>query len=136
MGTAETFESAWVALAPAARRCLELAHRSWCDGGLPVGAVLTDAGGAIVAEGRNRAYDPPGGADLLQGTPLAHAELNALAAARTGWDLAVHTLWSSHEPCGMCAAAASGSAWGLDGLWAVVPVNPTGECLWRPRVHR
>ncbi|MFD0276622.1 nucleoside deaminase [Kitasatospora sp. NPDC127111] len=107
MGTTESFESAWAALAPAARRCLELAHRSWLDGGLPVGAVLTDADGAIVAEGRNRAYDPPGGPDLLQGSPLAHAELNALAHARTDWDLGIHTLWSSHQPCEMCAAAAS-----------------------------
>ncbi|MFB7615150.1 nucleoside deaminase [Kitasatospora sp. NPDC056181] len=107
MGTTDSFETAWAALVPAARRCLELAHRSWLDGGLPVGAVLTGADGTVVAEGRNRAYDPPGGAEPLQGTPLAHAELNALAVARTGWDLAAHTLWSSHEPCGMCAAAAA-----------------------------
>ncbi|MEV7021161.1 deaminase [Kitasatospora sp. NPDC093558] len=100
------FATAWASLPPAARRCLELAHRAWLDGGLPVGAVLTDRNGEIVAEGRNRAYDAPGGPDALQGTPLAHAELNALAAARTGWDLATHTLWSSHRPCAMCTAAA------------------------------
>ncbi|MFJ2576077.1 deaminase [Kitasatospora aureofaciens] len=69
--------------------------------------MLTDAAGAIVTQGRNRAYDPPGGPDPLQGTPPAHAELNALARARTGWDLATHTLWSSHRPCAMCAAAAA-----------------------------
>lgn len=45
-------------------------------GGLAVGAVLTDERAEIVAEGRNRAYDPPGGRDILQGSPLAHAELN------------------------------------------------------------
>ncbi|MGV9268933.1 nucleoside deaminase [Kitasatospora sp. NPDC003701] len=105
MGSTGGFDASWAALAPAARRCLEPAHRSWLDGGLPVGAVLADADGVIVTEGRNRAHDPPGGADPLQGAPLAHAELNALARARTPWDLAVHTLWSSHQPCGMCAAA-------------------------------
>ncbi|MFJ9946764.1 deaminase [Kitasatospora sp. NPDC091207] len=104
MANTDGFDASWAALAPGARRCPEPAHRAWLDGGLPVGAVLTDADGVIVAEGRNRAYDPPGGTDPLHGTPLAHAELNALA--RTGWDLAVHTLWSSHQPCGMCAAAA------------------------------
>ncbi|MCX4629798.1 deaminase [Streptomyces sp. NBC_01443] len=41
----------------------------------------------------------------LRGTPLAHAEMNALGAARTGWDLGGTTLWSTQEPCGMCAAA-------------------------------
>ncbi|MER7750720.1 nucleoside deaminase [Kitasatospora sp. NPDC097643] len=107
MGTEEDFAAVWPTLAPAARRCLELAHQAWRAGGLPVGAVLTDADGAVVAEGRNRVYDAPGGTDPLQGTPLAHAELNALARARTPWDLATHTLWSSHRPCAMCTAAAS-----------------------------
>jgi tRNA(Arg) A34 adenosine deaminase TadA len=102
-----TFSTAWAGLDPAARRSLELAYASLAAGGLPVGAVLVDAGGEIVAEGRNRAYDPPGGEEVLQGTPLAHAELNVLAAVRTGRDLADCTLWSSQQPCSMCAAAAA-----------------------------
>jgi tRNA(Arg) A34 adenosine deaminase TadA len=101
-----SFHDAWEKLAPPVRRSLELAHHSLIAGGLAVGAVLTDAQGAIVAEGRNRAYDPPGGSDALQGSPLAHAEMNVLAAARTGWDLSGYTLWSTHEPCPMCGAAA------------------------------
>ncbi|MFC5643747.1 nucleoside deaminase [Kitasatospora cinereorecta] len=99
------FQQAWRELDPAPRRCLELAYDALRCGGLAVGAVVTDPAGRIVAEGRNRAYDPPGGSDVLQGTPLAHAELNALAAVRTGWDLAEHTVWSTQEPCPMCAAA-------------------------------
>ena len=76
-------------------------------GGLPVGAVLVEDG-KVVAEGRNRAYDPGGGgSDVLRGTPPAHAELNALAAVRTEQELAPCTLWSSHQPCSMCAAAAT-----------------------------
>lgn len=102
----EDFTAAWQRLDPAARRCLELAHLSLRGGGLAVGAVLTDEAGALVAEGRNRAYDPRGGDDVLRGTPLAHAEMNALARARTEWELGGHILWSSHEPCAMCAAAA------------------------------
>ena len=102
-----SFDEAWTELTPPVRRSLELAYDSLVAGGLPVGSVLTDARGDIVAEGRNRAYDPPGGADVLQGTPLAHAEMNALAAARTEWDLAGCTLWSTHDPCSMFAAAAA-----------------------------
>ncbi|MFF5973987.1 deaminase [Streptomyces sp. NPDC012769] len=110
-GTNPAFAAAWSDLGPAPRRALELAHLALRTGGLAVGAVLTDESGALVAEGRNRAYDPEAagvgdGAAALVGTPLAHAELNALAGARTGWDLATHTLWSTQEPCAMCAAAA------------------------------
>jgi tRNA(Arg) A34 adenosine deaminase TadA len=86
-------------------RCLELAHESFLAGGLPVGSVLTNSYGERVSEGRNRAYDPAGGTDRLQRTPIAHAEMNALAAVSTGTDLGGLALWSSHRPCLMCAAA-------------------------------
>ena len=46
-------------------RCLELAYESFLAGGLPVGSVITDG------VGRNRAYDPAGGTDRLQRTPIA-----------------------------------------------------------------
>ena len=92
---------------PGLWRSLELAHRSLVSGGLPVGAVLLAADGAVLAEGRNRAYDPPGGDDRLQGSPIAHAELNVLSAVDTGADLTPTTLWSSHRPCEMCSAACS-----------------------------
>jgi tRNA(Arg) A34 adenosine deaminase TadA len=101
------FAEAWPALASPARRCLELAYDSLAAGGLAVGAVLTEERGAILAEGRNRAYDPPGGRDILQGSPLAHAELNVLAAVAEGRRLERCTLWSSQEPCSMCTAAAA-----------------------------
>ena len=103
----DDFAAAWGALDAAPRRALELAHTSLVAGGLPVGGVLADADGRIVAEGRNRAYDPPGGSDVLQGTPLAHAEMNVLAAVTTERNLNSDTLWSTHEPCSMCAAAAA-----------------------------
>jgi tRNA(Arg) A34 adenosine deaminase TadA len=87
------------------RRSLELAHRALRAGGLPVGAVILDGSEKVVAEGRNHAYDPPDGDDPLQGTPLAHAEMNALARIATNADLSASTLWSTHQPCSMCAAA-------------------------------
>jgi len=80
---------------------------SLAAGGLAVGAVLTESNGVIVAEGRNRAYDPPGGSDVLQGTPLAHGEMNVLAAVRTEAELGDCILWSTQEPCSMCSAAAA-----------------------------
>ena len=86
-------------------RCLELAHEAFLAGGLPVGSVLVSREGEHVSEGRNHAYDPPGGPDRLQRTPIAHAEMNALAGVDTTADLGTMTLWSSHQPCLMCAAA-------------------------------
>jgi tRNA(Arg) A34 adenosine deaminase TadA len=97
--------SAWHDAGLGATRSLELAHRALLAGGLPVGAAVLGPDGELVAEGRNRAYDPPGGDDRLQGSPIAHAEMNALARLATGADLSTMTLWSSHRPCAMCAAA-------------------------------
>lgn len=97
--------SAWRDAGLGTTRSLELAHQALLAGGLPVGAVVLNPGGELVAEGRNRAYDPPGGDDRLQGSPIAHAELNALARIATSAELSTFTLWSSHHPCVMCAAA-------------------------------
>jgi tRNA(Arg) A34 adenosine deaminase TadA len=99
------FATAWNALEVGARRSLELAHVTLCAGGLAVGSVIIDAAGTIVAEGRNRAYDPATGTDPLEGTPLAHAEMNALARLATSADPTALTIWSSQQPCSMCAAA-------------------------------
>lgn len=139
-----SFEVAWAVLEPAFRRSLTQAYRTLAAGGLAVGAVLTDPDGSVVAEGRNRAYDPPGGDDALQGTPLAHAEMNALAMARTEWDLSRYTLWSTHQPCAMCDAAAAFLSVGsvrylAPDPWAVAagvpadrraPTSGPGEPVW------
>jgi tRNA(Arg) A34 adenosine deaminase TadA len=101
------FQTAWRDLDPPARRALELAYASLAGGGLACGAVIADPDGRVIAEGRNRAYDRPGGPDALQGTPLAHAEMNAFAAVPIGQELADRTLLSTQEPCAMCAAAAA-----------------------------
>jgi tRNA(Arg) A34 adenosine deaminase TadA len=98
-------EPMWRDADAALLRCLELAHQSFLAGGLPVGSVIVAPGGEKISEGRNRAYDPAGGADRLQRTPIAHAEMNALAGVDTQAELDGMTLWSSHRPCLMCAAA-------------------------------
>jgi tRNA(Arg) A34 adenosine deaminase TadA len=99
------FASARASLDTAAWRALEQAYEALAAGGLPCGAALADATGAIVASGHNHAFDPPSGDDPLQGTPLAHAEMNVLARVRTDRDLSADTLWSTQQPCAMCTAA-------------------------------
>jgi len=113
------------AAGPALVRCLELAHQSFLAGGLPVGSVIVARDGERVSEGRNRAYDPAGGADRLQRTPIAHAEMNALASVATGADLGSMTLWSSHRPCLMCAAACEFTGVGAVAFIAPDPSDPS-----------
>lgn len=107
-GGEEDDEQAWQYLHPAARLSVEMAHASLVAGGLAVGSALSDADGRVVAAGRNRAYEVGGGDGALQGTPLAHAELNVLAAVATGRDMHAETLWSTQQPCSMCDAAFTG----------------------------
>jgi tRNA(Arg) A34 adenosine deaminase TadA len=98
-------EPHWEALDPPFRRTLELAWESFRAGSLGIGAVITDADGEVVVEGRNRLFERPSEAAPLAGSTLAHAELDALSRVR--WRQAVegHVLWSSLEPCLQCAGA-------------------------------
>jgi len=81
-------------------RALALAAEAGEHGDVPVGAVVTDAAGTIVGEGRNLRE--------ATGDPTAHAEVVALraAAASVGsWNLTDCTLVVTLEPCLMCAGA-------------------------------
>lgn len=81
-------------------RALQLAVAAGAAGDVPVGAVVTDADGTIIGEGRNLRE--------VTGDPTAHAEVVALrqaAAARGSWNLAGCTLTVTLEPCVMCAGA-------------------------------
>jgi tRNA(Arg) A34 adenosine deaminase TadA len=73
---------------------------------LGIGAVITDREGRVMATGRNRLAEHEPGDDVLAGTSLAHAELNALAKLR--WRAHAHehlVLWTTLDPCLQCAGA-------------------------------
>lgn len=90
------------------RTALTLAWESFQVGSPPIGAAVTDADGAVVATGRSRRFDPDGPPGHLANTPVAHAEVNALAQLRQlpARRYADHELWTTLRPCPMCAAAA------------------------------
>ena len=70
------------------------------SGDVPVGAVIVDAAGEIIARGRNEKE--------LLGDPTAHAEIVAIREATSllgDWRLEGMTLVVSLEPCVMCAGA-------------------------------
>ena len=88
------------------RHALELAWASARAGSLGIGAVVTDRQDNIVASGRNRLAEHEPADDVLAGSSLAHAELNALAKLRWGAHGNDHlTLWTTLEPCLQCSGA-------------------------------
>jgi len=94
---------AWHELDEPWREALELAWEAHLAGTIPVGSVVAGPGGAIVARGRNRIFDPPGHG--LAGSRLAHAEVDALAQLPTTARFRDHVLYSTLEPCLLCVAA-------------------------------
>jgi tRNA(Arg) A34 adenosine deaminase TadA len=98
-------EAAWAELIPPWQRAFELAWESLRAASIPVGAVVTDASGLIVATGRNRRAEQSGPVGQLAGTALAHAELNALTALTPGVDHRAYTIYTTLEPCLLCTAA-------------------------------
>ncbi|ROP65547.1 tRNA-adenosine deaminase [Curtobacterium sp. PhB115] len=85
---------------PAMERALVEARACLATGDVPVGAVVLDRDGVVVATGRNER-------EALQ-DPTAHAEVLALRAAAAvagDWHLEEHTLVVTLEPCPMCAGA-------------------------------
>ncbi len=81
------------------REALEEAEKAAAAGEIPVGAVVV-FGERIIGRGRNRKE--------AMRDPTAHAELLALRRAaheRGSWRLTGATLYSTLEPCSMCAGA-------------------------------
>ncbi|WP_071599806.1 tRNA adenosine(34) deaminase TadA [Mastigocladopsis repens] len=89
-----------------------LIHRQWMSYALdlaqvagdadevPVGAVIIDSSGSLIAEGENRKE--------RDNDPIAHAEIIAIRAAAQRlqtWRLNQCTLYVTLEPCPMCAGA-------------------------------
>jgi creatinine deaminase len=74
------------------------AVKGYEEGGLPIGSVLADKGGRIVARGHNLR--------VQTGDPTAHAEVVCLRAAGRRRDWPELTLVSTLSPCVMCAGTA------------------------------
>ncbi len=81
-------------------RALDQAHAAMEMGEIPVGALLVDGNGNVIAETHNRTE--------CDKTPLAHAEMLAIAEGcrKAGdWRLRDCTLYVTLEPCPMCMGA-------------------------------
>jgi tRNA(adenine34) deaminase len=111
--------------APAMRAALAEAAAALGTADVPVGAVVLDAAGTVVARGRNRRE--------ADADPTAHAEILALrAAARAAgeWRLDDHTLVVTLEPCTMCAGAITAARIGRLVYGAADPRAGAVGSLW------
>jgi len=77
---------------------LDEARVGLSQGGLPIGSVLADAEGRIIARGHNLR--------VQTGDPTAHAEVVCIRNAGRRRDWASLTLVSTLSPCVMCAGTA------------------------------
>ena len=79
---------------------IEEAKKAASEGEVPVGAVITDADGAVIAKAHNTRE--------AENKPTGHAEINAIEAAAKvigSRRLSECTLYVTLEPCPMCAGA-------------------------------
>ena len=79
---------------------MDQAHAAQAAGEVPVGAIILSPAGEVIARGSNRV--------LRDSDPTAHAEIVALRAAGSAlgnYRLSGCTLYSTLEPCSMCAGA-------------------------------
>lgn len=103
------------------RRALALARMAGAAGDVPVGCVVAGPDGRVLGEGRNRREEA--------GCALAHAELEAIAAAcrsAGSWRLDRCALYVTLEPCPMCAGAILSAR--LPQVYFGAPEPHTGCC--------
>jgi creatinine deaminase len=74
------------------------AEQSWQDGGIPIGAVLAQEDGTIVARGHNQR--------VQNGDPTSHGETQCIRNAGRRRDWRELTLVTTLSPCPMCAGTA------------------------------
>ena len=80
------------------REAIAVAQASLASNDVPVGALIVDPSGKVIATGTNERE--------AKSDPTAHAEIVAMRKAATnGWRLDNHTLVVTLEPCVMCAGA-------------------------------
>lgn len=104
------------------RLALEEAQSAAKAGEAPIGAVLVDAAGALIAAAGN--------APIATNDPAGHAEIRVLRAAGEklcNYRLPDTTLYVTLEPCAMCAGAISHAR--VKRL-VIAASDPKGGAVW------
>ncbi|HEX4094361.1 MAG TPA: nucleoside deaminase [Trebonia sp.] len=107
------------------RAALAEAEAALDTGDVPVGAVVLDPSGTVIARGRNRRE--------ADGDPTGHAEIVAIRSAASAvgrWRLDGLTLVVTLEPCTMCAGAITAARLGRVVYGAADPRAGAIGSLW------
>lgn len=85
------------------QKAFDLAWHAYKNGTIPIGALIVNAQGEVVATGQNRIFDEQS-AHPLAGTFMAHAEMIAMMGLneREHPDIRTYSLYTTMEPCPMC----------------------------------
>ena len=98
LGRRLSHHKAWTNVGSDQSAAIEQAEKSWSEGGIPIGSVLVDSAGEIVAHGHNER--------VQSGDPTAHAEIVCIRHAGRRRDWSKLTLVSTLSPCPMCSGTA------------------------------
>ena len=96
----------WSELSLPWQAALEEAWSAACAGCVPIGAVVVNPAGDILARGRNHINDKAALPGQICGNELAHAEINALLAVNCA-PAECHQMgiYTTMEPCPLCMGA-------------------------------
>ncbi|RLQ92723.1 nucleoside deaminase [Planomicrobium sp. Y74] len=88
------------------QECFEEAWKSFQEGSQPIGALITDGDGKIIARGKSAAFNRLKDS-VISNNELAHAEINAMLQLdnRVYTKRSIFTLYSTMEPCPLCFGA-------------------------------
>lgn len=81
------------------RKAFLLGWKSFCNGSIPIGAVITDKDDKIISYGRNKINE-----STIPNFKTAHAEIEAVQKLDISIypDVKTYTLYACMEPCPMC----------------------------------
>lgn len=96
----------WEQLPAPWQAAVEQAWQAYCHDCVPIGAVITNAQGQIIARGHNRIYEQAAEPGRVNRSRVAHAEIDALSGFDVDYaDPRSCVLYSTMEPCPMCMGA-------------------------------
>jgi tRNA(adenine34) deaminase len=90
----------WSEISEPWKVCFEEAWEAYCNGSIPIGAVIVSSDGEIISRGRNMINETTKELRRLSGSKIAHAEMNAIYSSKQGLRNAI--IYSTMEPCIMC----------------------------------
>lgn len=93
----------WGEMSEPWKACFEEAWEAYCNGSIPIGAVIVSSEGEIISRGRNMIGENIKDPRRLSRSKIAHAEMNAIYSSEQGIKNTV--IYSTMEPCVMCFGA-------------------------------